>query len=147
MVARGGRAEATSLLSSEIEHLLSRPPAQPATTLLLLPGQRFVEFEDFMEFLSSAREIAEEASALAPIQTVPFHPEACYSDADFDPADFSTRSPVPMLHLLRDSDVKVAEDEWKKSHPEPMLIQERNAAYLRGLGWDKLRTLLRSTWQ
>lgn len=70
----------------------------------------------------------------ASIQLVPFHPDASYSDLDRDPADFATRrvrpgagamtgnwrrfcpvltvafdslrrSPYPMIHLLRESDV------------------------------------------
>ena len=48
------------------------------------------------------------------------------------------RSPHPLLHLLRDADVEAAEMFWAARHApdEPPGIQERNAAYLRGMGWS-----------
>ena len=42
---------------------------------------------------------------------------------------------APLLHLLRDADVEHAEELWIATHGAPPAIQERNAAYLRGLGF------------
>ncbi|KAL1508031.1 hypothetical protein AB1Y20_007627 [Prymnesium parvum] len=135
------RASLDASLSEEIGRLLAAPPHREATTLLLLPGAAFFEFEALMEYLPHAQAIADTIAARAPIKVLPFHPEAVYSETSEDPADFATRSPVPILHLLRESDVDAAEEQWREAHPEPLYIQERNAAYLRGLGWEKLQSI------
>ena len=145
-VVPGGTPEVSAALTEELSLLLAVPPERDATTLLLLPGDPFVAFDALMEYLPSAQELADVASAPAPVQVVPFHPDAAFSDSARDAADFATRSPLPMLHLLRDSDVKTAEARWVAAHPEPLYIQERNAAYLRGLGWEKARALSEGCW-
>ena len=129
--------------------LLAVPPEEPATTVLLLTSARFHRFEDFMKrAVPPAQALAGTLSFAAPIQIVPFHPKATYSEAEDDAADVSTRSPLPMLHLLRDSDVESAESGWAKQHPaeEPLSIQERNGAFLRGLGWERANALYRPPW-
>jgi hypothetical protein len=40
-----------------------------------------------------------------------FHPDSTYSDAPNDPSEYSLRSPYPVVHLLRGSDVGLAEEE------------------------------------
>ena len=59
--------------------------------------------------------------------------------AQLDAFDFSTRSPVPMLHLLRQADVDAGEEQWFSQGGLP--IQERNAAYLRGIGYEQAAAL------
>ena len=59
--------------------------------------------------------------------------------AQLDAFDFSTRSPVPMLHLLRQADVDAGEEQWFAQGGLP--IQERNAAYLRGMGYEQAAAL------
>jgi len=69
---------------------------------------------------------------------VPFHPEAVFSDAPgADAADYATRSPFPMLHLLRDQDVSRAETSWQGAH-----IPSANADRLRGAGVGMLAGML-----
>ena len=78
---------------------------------------------------------------------MPFHPQALYGDLDDDPAEYATRSPVPIIHLLRQSDVRRgertaashaaadaaphrrAELEWEGGD-----IPSANAERLRGVG-------------
>ena len=78
----------------------------------------------------------------ANVQVVPVHPEALYdgdpdSTQHADAAEYATRSPVPMLHLLRTSDVERAEREWEG--PD---ICDSNASRLRGLGTNGLDGML-----
>ena len=96
----------------------------------------------------------------ANIQVVPFHPEAEYASDDEDSeeesasqqeegarppshgpggdaAEYVTRSPVPLLHLLRTSDVERAEKSW--SGPD---IPEANASRLRGMGAPAVGAML-----
>ena len=67
--------------------------------------------------------------------------EHCFADSEDDDSDdmanFSNRSPYPMLHLLREDSVERA----VAAFPEPEAIFERNIATLRALGpsgWRKL---------
>jgi hypothetical protein len=63
------------------------------------------------------------------IQLVPFHPEALYSETERDAAEYATRSPLPVIHLLRCSDIRRAEAEWEGAD-----IPSTNADRLRGMG-------------
>ena len=131
-----------AVLSAELARLRSVPPHKPATTLVLLP--RLSEFQDLMAAQAAAEELADAdagavaSSAVAPVQVLAFHPHAAYGDVTLDAADFSTRSPVPMLHLLRDADVEKAEHSWAAQHAPHSApgIQERNQALLRGRGYE-----------
>eukprot|EP00316_Scyphosphaera_apsteinii_P017539 CAMPEP_0119318930 /NCGR_PEP_ID=MMETSP1333-20130426/48027_1 /TAXON_ID=418940 /ORGANISM="Scyphosphaera apsteinii, Strain RCC1455" /LENGTH=200 /DNA_ID=CAMNT_0007325243 /DNA_START=358 /DNA_END=960 /DNA_ORIENTATION=- len=143
VVCHGSVMDVREVLKRELERLLTVSPEQKATTLLLLVGDVFCQFDKLMEFVPEAQDLAD-ALALPSqlIQVLPFHPEASYSEQGRDASDFSTRSPFPMLHLLRDSDIVEAERTWAERYAgEPPSIQERNAAYLRGLGWEHFNEL------
>ena len=71
------------------------------------------------------------------IQLVPFHPEALYSETERDAAEYATRSPLPVIHLLRCSDIRRAEAEWEGGD-----IPSANADRLRGMGAAALAGML-----
>ena len=58
-----------------------------------------------------------------------------------DPADYTGRSPHPILHLLRQSDVDAADESWFERGPGDD-IRAKNAALLRGIGERKMRAAL-----
>ena len=58
-----------------------------------------------------------------------------------DPADYTGRSPHPILHLLRQSDVDAADESWFERGPGDD-IRAKNAALLRGMGERKMRAAL-----
>ena len=124
------------MLHEEVRALRAVDQQQSATTLLVLP--EFHEFADLMHLqeIESMRLDAESQAGAAAIQLLAFHPRAEFGLRD--PADLSMRSPHPLLHLLRDADVEAAEESWARMHApsEPPGIQERNAALLRGLGFE-----------
>jgi hypothetical protein len=144
-VCSGGSTAAMEALISELALLRAAPPQEPATTLIVLPNESFGQFDSLMRLQQHAQDVADEDEGAARVQVLPFHPDAAYSDAAHDPAHVSTRSPLPILHLLREADVDAAEEGWVESHnakgeaaPE---IQLRNAAYLRGIGWEQAHAL------
>jgi hypothetical protein len=63
-----------------------------------------------------------------------------------DPADYTGRSPHPVLHLLRQSDVDAADESWFDKGPGDD-IRARNAALLRGMGEGKLRAMLKKCFE
>lgn len=118
-----------------LEHLLlecafldSNPDTE--TTLMVLSRG----FEDFMAYLALTG-LAEDALALhgyeGVYQVASFHPAYCFADIHSDDAaNFTNRSPWPMLHLLRESSLDKAVD----SYPEIDAIPERNIQKARALG-------------
>ena len=72
-------------------------------------------------------------------QLASFHPDYCFAGEDEnDPANYTNRSPYPMLHIIREASIEQA----LKSYPNPELIPERNIELTRKLGLEKIRTLL-----
>ena len=132
------------------------PLDSPATTLFVLPSQPFAaNWDAFMAFHAEASEAAAAISGAAAkkhlscsclprasaerlycllhpadrTQLVPFHPCALYGDDERDAAEFATRAPLPIVHLLREADVRRAETEWDGGD-----IVSANADRLRGEG-------------
>ena len=128
-------------LAREMLHLADVDPAITDTSLLVHPWV-LQDFADYNEFLDVADELIESLALTGVLQVASFHPDYCFAgseddDSDDDMANFSNRSPYPMLHLLREDSVERA----VAAFPEPEAIFERNIATLRALGpggWRKL---------
>ncbi len=136
VVCRAATADAAlAALWPEVRRLEAAPLDAPATTLFALPEAHASDWDAFM----ALHERAEQTSSSQAVQLVPFHPDAAYSDAERDAAEFATRSPVPIIHLLRWSDVHRAEAEWEGGD-----IVSENADRLRGQGVGALAGLLAS---
>lgn len=140
------QGELLQLIGAELTRLAATDRQLPATTFLLLTHEGFHAFDTYMEEVAlDAQDLACDLTDSA-IQVVHFHPHARWGASDSrDAADYSTRSPVPMLHLLRDNDVVQAEAEWVRIHggSEELApdIQETNAAMLRGIGVEAAHSL------
>ena len=118
-------------LADELARLDRTAPEELETTLLLAP-HALPRFEDFNAFLDVVDLLLEKLSLVGVLQVASFHPDYRFAGAAIDdPAHASNRSPVPMLHLLREASVARA----AASHPDPRGIPARNAARLRELGW------------
>jgi len=107
------------------------------TTLLIYP-QGFEAFEDYLDFTALAEALLVEQGYEGIYQLATFHPAYCFADVpDDDPANYTNRSPCPVLHLLREASLEKAISE----HPDPEGIPERNVSYARELGLSALREL------
>ena len=126
-------AAALDALWPEVRRLEAAPLDAPATTLFALPEAYAAGWDDFM----ALHQRAEEAADAPAVQLVPFHPDAVYSDSERDAADYATRSPLPVIHLLRWADVRRAEAEWQGGD-----ISSANEDRLRGMGVGALAGLL-----
>ena len=73
-------------------------------------------------------------------QLASFHPDYCFEGEDKnDPANYTNRSPYPILHILRESSIEAV----LKRYPEPESIPENNIAKARELGSSFLQALLK----
>ena len=90
-----------------------------ATALCILP-QGFSDFKIYLDLVNLAEDflIAEDYESV--YQIASFHPLYCFADAAADdPANFTNRSPYPMLHILRESAITAALKNFKNADSIP----------------------------
>lgn len=123
-------------LIEECRYLDEHPETE--TTLVIYPDA-FAGFDDFLDFLELANALMHEQGYEGVYQLASFHPQYRFADSEEeDPANYTNRSPYPMLHLIRESSIEAA----LKDYPEPEQIPERNITRARELGLEKMRELL-----
>lgn len=105
------------------------------TTLLIYP-HTFQKFDDYLHFLALAEQLIQQAHYTGIYQVASFHPEYKFANADSeDPANFTNRSPYPMLHILREASLEKA----LQHYPNSEQIPKRNIAFAheKGLAYMK----------
>ena len=125
-------------LLDELQGLVDADPTAVDTTLLIHP-RALPDFLDYNDFLSVAEFALEDLGLSGQLQIASFHPEYRYAgNAADDLANHVTRSPYPMLHLLREASVERA----LSAIPDPSLIVDKNIETLRALGLEGWRRLM-----
>jgi hypothetical protein len=108
------------------------------TTLVVFPDA-FAEFYDYLDFVAIAEELLLEQGYEGVYQLASFHPEYLFDGSDEqDPANYTNRSPYPMLHLLRESSVERA----LLNYPRAEDIPQRNIDSARRMGLAQMQALL-----
>lgn len=130
-------AAVVEALDSELRLLDSEPVERVETTLLILPSV-LGDFLDFNQFLDEADARVERLGLEGRIQVASFHPQYQFAGtAPDDIENFTNRSPLPILHLLRESSIERVVDAIE----DPDAIYQRNIETLRRIGragWDAL---------
>jgi hypothetical protein len=125
----------------ELQFLAAADPETVDTTLLIHPHvlNDFLDYNDFLDVADAA--IAEYGLA-GVLQVASFHPAYRFDGtAPDDVANFTNRSPHPMLHLLREDSISRA----LAAFPEAATIFQQNSATLRRLGTVGWHRLMRRT--
>lgn len=124
-------------LLEELDFLMATNPDEVDTTLLIHPWV-LTDFLDYNDFLDVADGATAEPEFNDALQIASFHPQYQFADTAVDDiANFTNRSPYPMLHLLREDSI----DRAVAAFPEADAIYEKNMQTLRELGlagWKKL---------
>ena len=116
-------------LGEEMALLRDTPAAAIDTTLLVHPDV-LQDFLDYNDFSADADAQLVELGFEGELQIAGFHPAYCFAGSEpDDAANYTNRSPFPMLHLLREASVSRAVEAF----PDPERIYERNIATLRAL--------------
>ena len=111
---------------------------QVETSLLAYPDA-FNDFETYLGFVELAEDLLIEQGYEGIYQLASFHPDYRFADAgEDDPANYTNRSPYPMLHLLRETSIELALDNFS----QPERIPQRNIEHARSLGLEKIQQLL-----
>ena len=93
-------------LYDECQLLLAN--ADISTTLLALT-QAGSDFNEYLDLLEGANRLIENENWQGVFQLASFHPDYLFAGEPIDsPTHYTNRSPLPMLHLLRESEVSLA---------------------------------------
>lgn len=107
------------------------------TMLLILP-ERFVSFTAYLDLVAAAETLIEKEGYEGIYQIASFHPDYLFADSTAtDPANYTNRSPYPILHILREESLSRVID----SHPDTMKIPENNIAFTRQKGLAQMQLL------
>jgi hypothetical protein len=138
VVSRAATTEALlAELTAELKALAAADPVETDTTLLIHP-RVLVDFLEYNEFLGVADAAVIELELEGVLQIASFHPRYQFAGSDpEDIANYTNRSPYPMLHLLREASV----DRAVAAFPEAAEIYDGNIATLRLLGREGWRRL------
>jgi len=102
------------------------------TTLITYPLD-FEKFEVYLDFVYIANQFLADSGYEGIFQIASFHPSYQFAQTSLhDPANFTNRSPYPMVHLLRESSVEKARFE----HSNIDEIPQNNIQKAQELGHD-----------
>jgi hypothetical protein len=108
-------------------------------TTLLIYANAFANFDEYLDFLEVAQALLEAQDYEGVYQLASFHPNYCFDGSlENDAANYTNRSPYPMLHLLRESSLEHALANYRN----PEAIPENNIKLTRELGLEKMRATL-----
>lgn len=100
------------------------------TSFLIFP-YTFISFDEYLALLDQADAWLRRERYEGIYQVASFHPQYRFAGTGADDAaNYTNRSPYPMLHLLREDSVEKA----LKSYPHPDGIPERNIRFAREKG-------------
>lgn len=110
-----------------------------AETALLVFDRGFRLFDPYLDLLDAAQQLLAMLELEGVFQLASFHPRYCFDGLDEDDAaNFTNRSPFPILHLLREESVAGA----LSGFAAPESIPERNIDHARALGSPWFRAQL-----
>ncbi len=113
------------------------------TSLLIFP-KHFIDFDDYLDFLNLAESLMIAQSYEGIYQLASFHPDYCFDGENpNDPANYTNRSPYPMLHLIREQSLEQALNTFS----QPENIPNRNIRLTREMGLKKLQAILKNCYK
>lgn len=139
VVYEGTEDELLGCVEKELHYLQQTPETEVDTTLIVVP-YLLQDYYDFNDFLLYTDALVEEMGLEGEIQIADFHPEYQFAGTQKDDVEnYTNRSPYPILHLLRESSI----DRAVQQFPDAAEIFKRNISKMQELGIDKLKDLMR----
>ena len=133
----------TESLEAQLEQLvlecqaLDNDPTRE-TSLLIFP-RALSDFQDYLDLLELATALLKAQDYEGIYQLASFHPDYRFEGAGpDDPANYTNRSPYPMLHILQEASVEQA----LRGYPNPEKIPQRNIERMQALGLNFMHELL-----
>jgi uncharacterized protein len=123
-------------LVHELRHLAK---AEDLETTLIIVADTLQDFEDYLNYVDFSEQILPELNLEGVIQVASFHPLYQFYGSKLDDVEnYTNRSPYPMLHLLKESSVTWAVDNF----PNVNDIPNQNMKTMQDLGLEKVKAML-----
>lgn len=107
-------------------------------TSFIIFSNAFSVFEDYLDLLALGEQLLKQNRYEGVYQLASFHPLYLFADStDDDPANYTNRSPYPMLHLLREESISKALEHYE----DPEAIPGRNINFAREKGLTYMKML------
>ncbi|MGQ3888420.1 DUF1415 domain-containing protein [Legionella sp. CNM-1927-20] len=108
------------------------------TTIVIFPTL-FKSFLTYIDFTAFAEKQLMKNQYEGIYQLATFHPDYCFADAESqDVANYTNRSPYPMVHILREESIEQAIAFYGNTNQIPL----NNITLLRKLGLEKVVALI-----
>jgi hypothetical protein len=108
-------------------------------TTLLIFADSFLSFDSFLQLINKSESALFKNDYEGIYQLAHFHPNYLFADSDEnDAANFTNKSPYPMLHLLRESSI----DKALINYTDADKIPNRNIKVARKEGYEAMQKLL-----
>jgi hypothetical protein len=129
------RAVALESLISTCNYLEENPAME---TALLIFSNGFSDFEEYLDLVDLSEKLLKTEGFEGVYQVASFHPNYIFAGSDEnDPANYTNRSPYPMLHLLREDLLEIAIDK----HANVDDIPNQNIAKAESLGLEYFKKM------
>lgn len=126
--------ELTALLEKELLFLENTSKTAVETTFLITPDL-FEDFYFYLDYLELANDLIFALNLEGVLQIASFHPDYQFGGTEkTDVTNYTNRSPLPLLHLLREDSLAEALAHYE----EPESIPERNMEMMRKLGLERV---------
>jgi uncharacterized protein len=130
------------VLQKLVQLLIHLDEDRSTETSLLILEKGFQGLNDYLHLVSIAEELIEAEGYEGVYQIASFHPDYIFAgSAEDDPANYTNRSPYPMLHILREESLTTLIDKHKNIDAIP----DDNIRYARDKGLAYMKALLQST--
>ncbi|MEO9946119.1 MAG: DUF1415 domain-containing protein [Paraglaciecola sp.] len=118
-------------LDTVINELSTLDNLSEIQTTLIIFSCGFSDFDKYLDLVDGANEFIERGGYRGLYQIATFHPDYCFDDEKSnDAANYTNRSPYPILHLLREASL----EQVLKNYPNPENIPDNNITKARELG-------------
>ncbi len=137
-MVRSSETQEPQILSLLAVELVQLAQADQFETTLIVLDKGLADFAAYNQFLDAAEAILQELGLEGQLQLASFHPQYCFAGTDnADPANYTNRSPYPLLHILREQSIAWAVDHYVDID----LIPERNIERLRTMPVEQLQQI------
>ena len=134
VLSKSDLKESLDQLAIELEYLDEHENIE--TTFIIFEDD-YKDFTSYLELVDDAEDLLIEADYEGIYQLASFHPQYIFADAAADDAaNYTNRSPYPMLHLLRESSIDAVLKNYK--HPDQIPINNMEYARTKGLEYMQL---------
>lgn len=118
-------------LIAQCQYLVENPKAE---TTLLIFERGFKQFDSYLQLLDYASQLIDDSGYEGVFQLASFHPYYCFEgEAYDDAANFTNRSPFPMIHIIREKSMEKVLRLYK--NPENIPINNVNLARSKGVSY------------